>query len=87
MNISEKQLDSLIKLAQLLLMEEGKNHINETAESLLELLYEIKKSNKICSKEKSMIEEIELKNTENITVTKPINTMWTICSTINNYVG
>lgn len=29
-----------------------------------------------------MIEEIELKNTESITVTKPINTMWTICSTI-----
>jgi hypothetical protein len=44
MNVSEKELDTLIRLSQLLLMEEGKNHINETANSLLKILYEIKNS-------------------------------------------
>lgn len=52
MDISEKQLDNLIKLAQFLLMEEGKNHINQTAESLLEMLYEIKNPTKFVVKKR-----------------------------------
>lgn len=42
MNISEYDLDDLIKLSQLLLMEEGKNDINGIADALLEILYSIK---------------------------------------------
>jgi len=42
MNISEYDLNDLIKLSQLLLMEEGKNDINGIANALLEILYSIK---------------------------------------------
>lgn len=50
MHISEKQLEYLIKLVQCLLMEEGKNHVNQTAESILEMLYEIKNPTKFIVK-------------------------------------
>lgn len=42
MNISEHDLDDLIKLSQLLLTEEGRHDINGIADALLEILYHIK---------------------------------------------
>jgi len=42
MQISEHDLNHLIKLSQLLLMEEGKSDIKNIGHSLLEILYHIK---------------------------------------------
>lgn len=42
MNISEHDLNDLIKLSQLLLMEEGKSDIEGIANAMLEILYSIK---------------------------------------------
>jgi len=42
MHISEHDLNDLIKLSQLLLMEEGKSDIEGIANTLLEILYSIK---------------------------------------------
>jgi len=42
MQISEHDLNHLIKLSQLLLMEEGKSNIKNIGNSLLEVLYHIK---------------------------------------------
>lgn len=42
MNISEHDLNDLIRLSQLLLMEEGKSDIQGIANSMLEILYSIK---------------------------------------------
>ena len=43
MNISEHDLNDLIKLSQLLLTEEGRNDIKGIADALLEILGDIKR--------------------------------------------